>query len=103
MNLSDTNFTEDDSDLFYDWVESLMISKDIWWRFQESLDESKFSDEFEYSRHDDSEHSATVRSYHIKTINLSSEYGHDPASCEVWALKVANGWLITDPITFSLG
>ena len=87
------NYSEDDSDLFYNYIEGLRISEDILWEFVEDLPHG-----FETPYYCDT----------FKTkLSFSKPYttsGHDGLllSRQCIAFVVGNGYLITDPITFSL-
>ncbi len=99
MNIQEVNYTEENEDDFYDWIQDLRISKDISYTYQSDVS-STFSDLYEVDElglHCDK--SALIRSKSVSITNPSR--GNVSLSSEIWAFKIGNGYLVTDPIAFS--
>lgn len=99
MNMQEVNYTDDTADDFYDWIQGLRISRDISYEFKEIVD-SSFGKEYVVDGFGlNCNYSAVIRSKPLRITNPS--HGNVPTSNEIWAIKVGNGYLVTDPIAFS--
>lgn len=99
MKMQNINYTEDRDDDFYDWISDLRISSDITYQFKSDLD-AGFSEEFTIDELGlNCDESVVIRSKSLSITNPS--HGNVPLSNEIWAIKVGNGYLVTDPIAFS--
>jgi len=97
--MNEVDYTDEKDDCFYDWIQDLRISRDISYEFKETLDNG-FSCEFEVNGLGvDCDKSVVIRSKSLSITNPS--HGNVPLSNEIWAIKVGNGYLVTNPIAFS--
>ena len=96
----DLIYTYDDSDEVYDFIESLKISRDAFWKFQQSIGDD-FTGEYEYVCHSNESASAMVNIKQLGVTNLSAG-GHCPASNEIWAIMISNGFMVSDKIQVSI-
>lgn len=94
-NLHEVDYNEENADFFADCIHDLRISPDLSYDFKELLEDG-FSDELYIE-----ELGIFVRSMGKGVINTSAG-SHCPVAVEVWAIKVGNGYLVTDEIEFSL-
>lgn len=100
MNMKDVNYTEEDDDTFADWIQDLRVSRDLSYEYQRDLCDG-FSGAFEINGLGvNGDKSCLVRTKAIGTSNPS--HGNVITSTEVWAFVVGNGYLVTNPIGFSV-
>lgn len=99
MSMQVVDYTEENDDDFYDWIQDLRISKDISYTYQSDVD-STFSELYEVSELGlNCDKSAVIRAKSVRITNPS--HGNVLLSSEIWALKIGNGYLVTDPIAIS--
>ena len=97
--MQEINYTDDNAEEFSDWMYDLRISRDISYEFKSELG-GGFSEEFTVNELGlNCDKSVVIRSKSLSITNPS--HGNVPLSNEVWAIKVGNGYLVTDPIAFS--
>ncbi|MGL4753317.1 MAG: hypothetical protein ACRCXB_13095 [Aeromonadaceae bacterium] len=96
----DLKYSDDDSDDVYDFIESLKISRDAFWVFRKELPDD-FDGDFEYTCHSNESAKAMVSIKSLGVSNLSAG-GHCPASNEIWAIEISNGFMVSDKIQVSV-
>lgn len=99
MDMKSVNYTEDNDDDFHNWMQELKISRDISYEFKSELGDG-FSEEFTVNELGiNCDKSVVISSKSVRVTNPS--HGNVLLSSEIWAVKVGNGYLVTDPIEFS--
>lgn len=97
--MQNVNYTDDTEDNFYDWIQDLRISRNISFSFKEHVGEDFAPDFVVEGLGLNCNKSITIRSKSLGITNPS--HGNVLLSNEIWAIKVGNGYLVTDPISFS--
>jgi len=98
MKLQDIDYCEETWDDIDDFINSLRISKDIYTLYRENLPEGEWQ-KSKYVCNSNPSLFADVLIKYLGVKNMAGSGCHEPASKEVWAFKVRNGYLITDEMT----
>ena len=95
----EVNYTEDNSDEFSDWLGGFIILRETYFNFHENIDDDFISEVKINDLGLDCDKSITIRT---KQLGVTDHMHIGvPRSNEVWAIKVGNGYLVTDPISIS--
>ena len=97
MNLQEIDFCDETSDDVFDFLDSLKISRNMYVRHVSELPFGRWNSYVHVCHYDDSI-SCEVLVNCLGVNNMAGSGNHEPASKEVWAFKVKNGYLVTDEL-----